>query len=52
VVSLTLVPMMSARWLKSHADENQCHGPAHPGLLRPVIVHYDHALVWVLERQA
>ncbi|MBJ7312309.1 efflux RND transporter permease subunit [Rugamonas sp. CCM 8940] len=52
VVSLTLVPMMSARWLKSHADE-------HPGALARrtqaffdrVIGHYDTALQWVLQRQ-
>ncbi|HEY0062826.1 MAG TPA: efflux RND transporter permease subunit [Telluria sp.] len=53
VVSLTLVPMMSARWLRSHEDE-------HPGAMARrtqaffdrVIVHYDHALNWVLARQA
>ena len=52
VVSLTLVPMMSARWLKSHADEK-------PGALAVrtqrffdrVVHHYDRALVWVLKRQ-
>ncbi|SHG57192.1 efflux RND transporter permease subunit [Massilia sp. CF038] len=52
VVSLTLVPMMSARWLRSHEDE-------HPGALAQrtqaffdrVIGHYDHALDWVLARQ-
>ncbi|MES2074351.1 MAG: efflux RND transporter permease subunit [Pseudomonadota bacterium] len=52
LVSLTLVPMMSARWLKSHADE-------HPGALARrtqaffdgVIRHYDTALQWVLQRQ-
>ncbi|NRR29838.1 efflux RND transporter permease subunit [Oxalobacteraceae bacterium] len=52
VVSLTLVPMMSARWLKSHADER-------PGKLAQrtqaffdrVIGHYDVALNWVLARQ-
>ncbi|MBA5637830.1 efflux RND transporter permease subunit [Duganella sp. LX20W] len=52
VVSLTLVPMMSGRWLRSHADE-------HPGALArhtqaffdAVIKQYDRALQWVLERQ-
>lgn len=52
VVSLTLVPMMSARWLRSHEDE-------HPGKLARrtqaffdrVIVRYDQSLNWVLERQ-
>jgi multidrug efflux pump len=52
VVSLTLVPMMSARWLKSHAEE-------HPGrfarktqaFFDRVIQRYDVALGWVLARQ-
>ena len=52
VVSLTLVPMMSARWLKSHANEQ-------PGALAVrtqvffdrVVQHYDRGLVWVLQRQ-
>jgi multidrug efflux pump len=52
VVSLTLVPMMSGRWLRSRADQ-------HPGALARhtqaffdnVIAHYDRALQWVLERQ-
>jgi multidrug efflux pump len=52
VVSLTLVPMMSARWLRSHADEK-------PGAMAlrtqaffdRVIVRYDQSLNWVLARQ-
>ncbi|MBZ2208213.1 efflux RND transporter permease subunit [Massilia soli] len=52
VVSLTLVPMMSARWLRSHAEEK-------PGRLAQrtqaffdaVIVRYDRSLTWVLARQ-
>ncbi|MBC7455938.1 MAG: efflux RND transporter permease subunit, partial [Massilia sp.] len=52
VVSLTLVPMMSARWLRSHEEE-------HPGRLAlktqaffdRVIVRYDRSLNWVLARQ-
>ncbi|NHZ41436.1 efflux RND transporter permease subunit [Massilia aquatica] len=52
VVSLTLVPMMAARWLKSHEDEK-------PGRMAQrtqaffdrVIVRYGHALNWVLARQ-
>jgi multidrug efflux pump len=52
VVSLTLVPMMSARWLRNHEDE-------HPGKLAQrtqafferVIVRYDQSLNWVLARQ-
>ncbi|SEN24783.1 multidrug efflux pump [Duganella sp. CF517] len=50
VVSLTLVPMMSARWLKSHGEEK-------PGRFAVrfqqffdwVIGHYDRALIWVLK---
>ncbi|NML59660.1 multidrug transporter subunit MdtC [Massilia sp. RP-1-19] len=52
VVSLTLVPMMSARWLRSHADEK-------PGRLArrtqaffdSVVNRYDSSLNWVLARQ-
>ncbi|MFT5643637.1 MAG: multidrug efflux pump [Janthinobacterium sp.] len=52
VVSLTLVPMMSARWLKSQAEEK-------PGALamrtevffERVVQHYNRALIWVLARQ-
>jgi multidrug efflux pump len=52
VVSLTLVPMMSARWLRSHEDE-------HPGPMAVrtqaffdrVIARYDVALHWVIARQ-
>ena len=52
VVSLTLVPMMSARWLKSHEEER-------PGRFAQksqvffdrVIRRYDVALGWVLARQ-
>ncbi|WP_020654677.1 efflux RND transporter permease subunit [Massilia niastensis] len=52
VVSLTLVPMMSARWLRSHEDE-------HPGrfarktqaFFDRVIQRYDRSLDWVLMRQ-
>ncbi|HWJ94124.1 MAG TPA: efflux RND transporter permease subunit, partial [Telluria sp.] len=52
VVSLTLVPMMSARWLRSEAEQ-------HPGrfarrtqaLFDRVVRRYDTALVWVLDRQ-
>jgi len=52
VVSLTLVPMMSARWLRSHEEEK-------PGkfarktqaFFDRVIEKYDHGLDWVLARQ-
>ncbi|OBV36928.1 efflux RND transporter permease subunit [Janthinobacterium psychrotolerans] len=52
VVSLTLVPMMSARWLKSHADEKiGATGQRIQAFLDRVVNRYDHALVWVLKRQ-
>ena len=49
VVSLTLVPMMSARWLnkspaKSHKEKAQ-------GFLSGVITRYDHGLSWVFKHQ-
>ncbi|NOK07350.1 multidrug transporter subunit MdtC, partial [Myxococcus xanthus] len=51
VVSLTLVPMMSARWLKAHtAPETGWGGKMQRGFDR-VIHHYDRALTWVLARQ-
>ncbi|MBC7602000.1 MAG: efflux RND transporter permease subunit, partial [Ramlibacter sp.] len=51
VVSLTLVPMMSARWLKPQAGaETGLGGKIQRGFDR-VVEHYDTALVWVLERQ-
>src|SRR5450830_1319737 len=52
VVSLTLVPMMSARWLKSHADEKvSAMGHRIQVFFDKVIAQYDIALVWVLKRQ-
>ena len=52
VVSLTLVPMMSARWLKSSADEKPgSSGRRIQAFFERVIEHYEHALSWVLERQ-
>ena len=52
VVSLTLVPMMSARWLKSHADEKvSATGQRIQAFLDRVVHRYDQALVWVLRRQ-
>ncbi len=51
VVSLTRVPMMSARWLKPHtAPETGWGGKMQQGFDR-VIHHYDRALTWVLARQ-
>ena len=49
VVSLTLVPMMSARWLKKEEPKNS------EGKLQKffsgVMLRYDHGLTWVLKRQ-
>ena len=49
VVSLTLVPMMSARWLKKVPAKNE------EGKLQKffggVMTRYDHGLTWVLKRQ-
>ena len=50
-VSLTLVPMMSARWLSAHpGGETGLGGKIQRGFDR-VIARYDTALQWVLERQ-
>ena len=50
VVSLTLVPMMSARWLKKSKIKTK------DGQLQrffsAVMLRYDHGLTWVLNRQA
>ncbi len=52
VVSLTLVPMMSARWLK-HMPENQGSktGARLQRFFEGVITRYDIWLSWVLKRQ-
>jgi multidrug efflux pump len=52
VVSLTLVPMMSARWLRSHADEHpNAFARRTQDLFDRVIARYDRSLNWVLARQ-
>jgi multidrug efflux pump len=52
VVSLTLVPMMSARWLRSeHRAEEHGVGGRLQHFFDAVIACYDRALEWVLERQ-
>jgi multidrug efflux pump len=52
VVSLTLVPMMSARWLRSHAEEPPSRFARRTqDLFDRVVGRYDHALNWVLARQ-
>ena len=52
LVSLTLVPMMSARWLKSHAEERPGRfAQKSQAFFDRVIRRYDVALGWVLARQ-
>ncbi|HSV81738.1 MAG TPA: efflux RND transporter permease subunit [Ramlibacter sp.] len=51
VVSLTLVPMMSARWLKPHLEPERGWGGRMQRSFDRLIGHYDRALVWVLARQ-
>jgi len=52
VVSLTLVPMMSARWLKRHEDERPSRfARTSRAFFDRVIQKYDVALGWVLARQ-
>jgi multidrug efflux pump len=52
VVSLTLVPMMSARWLRSHETEKPNKVAIKTqAFFDNVIKHYDTSLGWVLERQ-
>ncbi|WP_411879921.1 efflux RND transporter permease subunit [Polaromonas sp. YR568] len=54
VVSLTLVPMMSARWLTRHPEnepEGGKFGKRMQAFFDEVIVHYDRWLTWVLKRQ-
>ena len=49
VVSLTLVPMMSARWLKKEPAKTR--ESRLQQFFSSVITRYDHALTWVLMRQ-
>ena len=53
VVSLTLVPMMSARWLKRTPEPEGWPGIGTRlhAFFERVIVRYDGALTWVLKRQ-
>jgi multidrug efflux pump len=52
IVSLTLVPTLSARWLRQHdeAKESRFSHKAQE-LFQSVIDRYDRALQWVLDRQ-
>jgi multidrug efflux pump len=53
VVSLTLVPTLSARWLKTHdrAADTKFAKRAE-AVFKSVVERYDSALQWVLDRQA
>jgi len=51
VVSLTLVPMMSARWLKPQAEEGGRFGAAVQRFFDRVIARYDVWLQWVFRHQ-
>jgi multidrug efflux pump len=51
VVSLTLVPMMSARWLKPEPKDGRGFGPAVQRFFDRVIAKYDTGLGWVLAHQ-
>jgi len=52
LVSLTLVPMMSARWLRPEDPSHQSgFARRFQGFFDYVIKHYDRGLNWVLERQ-
>ncbi|MGJ7484499.1 efflux RND transporter permease subunit [Variovorax sp. LT2P21] len=51
VVSLTLVPMMSARWLKPEAEQGGRFGHAVQRFFDRVIARYDIWLQWVLRHQ-
>src|SRR5207344_1698076 len=52
VVSLTLTPMLAARWLKSHDKAQDSRlGRRTQHLFDKVLGRYDRALQWVLDRQ-
>ena len=52
VVSLTLVPMMSARWLRQHDDShNSRFARWFQATFDDIIAYYDRSLNWVLARQ-
>jgi multidrug efflux pump len=53
IVSLTLVPTLSARWLRSHDKVQDTElGRRSKATIDAVIGRYDRALTWVLDRQA
>jgi multidrug efflux pump len=52
VVSLTLVPMMSARWLKREEKRKSGVGARLQQFFGRVMQRYDRSLVWVIDHQA
>jgi multidrug efflux pump len=52
VVSLTLVPMMSARWLKRAEKKKTGFGARAQIFFDRVMKRYDHSLGWVIDHQA
>ncbi len=51
VVSLTLVPMMSARWLKKHEKKADTAPSRMQRFFSDVMARYDRSLVWVIDHQ-
>jgi multidrug efflux pump len=51
VVSLTLVPMMSGRWIKAHHEPEKGVGGWMQSRFDAVISHYDRWLTWVIDRE-
>ena len=52
VVSLTLVPTLAARWLRTHDKvEDSWFGRRSKAVIDGVVDRYDTALIWVLDRQ-
>jgi len=52
VVSLTLTPMMAARWMRSHEGMTPgSFGERVQGYFDRVVERYDRALTWVLDRE-
>jgi multidrug efflux pump len=52
VVSLTLVPMMAARWLKPEAEEGGRFGASVQRFFDRVVARYDIWLQWVFRHQS
>ena len=53
IVSLTLVPMMSARWLKTKRDEHAAGAAASRAqrFFATLMHRYDRSLIWVIDHQ-